>query len=179
MGSIAGQPVTVLIDTGSSHNIIQSRLAAFLHLPVTPFPEFSVMVDNGELLQCSGLSLDVPLCLQTHIFKVPLYLLPIQGADVVLGMASLGTLGTVLSDFSVPSMSFTYNGVPITLSQKLPSIPSQMSHSQLTRAQTANAIAQFCTILCWTTTNSNTSFWALTVSHPTLPLKPTTPCPSH
>lgn len=58
-GFIYGYPVTVLIDTGSSHNILQTRLAHFLQLLVSPFSPFSVMVGNGDQLKCSGLCSDV------------------------------------------------------------------------------------------------------------------------
>ncbi|GKD53162.1 ty3-gypsy retrotransposon protein [Tanacetum coccineum] len=41
---IIGHPVTVLIDSGSTHNIIQPHIASFLKLPITPIPSFTVMV---------------------------------------------------------------------------------------------------------------------------------------
>lgn len=37
---IRGHHVSVLIDTGSSHNILQPRLTAFLHLPVSLLMSF-------------------------------------------------------------------------------------------------------------------------------------------
>lgn len=46
VGTISGHLVTVLIDTGSSHNIIQPRLAAFLQLSGHLLP--SVLSDGGK-----------------------------------------------------------------------------------------------------------------------------------
>lgn len=125
------------------------------------------MVGNGDYIKCFGLSDGVPLRLQTHLFKVPLYLLPIQGANVVLGMAWLCTLGVVLSNFSIPSISFTHQDHQITLTSKFPSIPSQMSHSQLHRALHTASLAQACTILCWPASTPHPSYWALSIPSPT------------
>jgi hypothetical protein len=51
-GLIGEIPVMVLLDTGSKHNILQPRIAAHLHIPTTPIPQFSVMVGNGSYLAC-------------------------------------------------------------------------------------------------------------------------------
>lgn len=44
--------VTILMDGESTHNFIQSRVAKFLTLPVTPTPTLHVMVRNGNRLTC-------------------------------------------------------------------------------------------------------------------------------
>lgn len=84
--TIYGHPITVLVDTGSSHNILQARVTSFLNLPIRPVAAFSVMVGNGEHLQCSGCCHDVPMAVAFATFQIPFYLLPIQGADAVLGV---------------------------------------------------------------------------------------------
>jgi hypothetical protein len=77
MGTICGFAVSVLVDTGSTHNILQPRIANFLQLPVAAISQFSVMVGNGEHISCFGICEDRQLLLQSHRFKVPCYLLPI------------------------------------------------------------------------------------------------------
>jgi hypothetical protein len=62
-GFINGFPVTVLVDTGSTHIILQPRIATHLQLPTTPIPQFSVMVGNGSHLHCQGICHDVPIAL--------------------------------------------------------------------------------------------------------------------
>ncbi|KAL0373235.1 UNVERIFIED_CONTAM: hypothetical protein Scaly_1005100 [Sesamum calycinum] len=47
--------------SGSSHNILQSRIAHLLGLPVQPVSAFSVLVGNGTSILCSDLSPGVPL----------------------------------------------------------------------------------------------------------------------
>lgn len=112
---INGHYVSVLVDIGSSHNIIQPRVATFLRLPTQNLPSFTVMVGNGAHLKCDGLCTDVPLTVAEHCFVVSLYVLPIQGADIVLGVQWLQTLGPFVSDYTIPSMQFYHNGVLVTL----------------------------------------------------------------
>ncbi|XP_058757457.1 uncharacterized protein LOC131630720 [Vicia villosa] len=114
-GSINGLSVMVLVDTGSTHNIMQPRIAQHLNLTSTPITQFTVMVGNGSHLHCEGICNNVPLVLQKTTFKLPFYLLPIEGADVVLGMAWLRTLGPIQADFSIPSLTFTHETHHITL----------------------------------------------------------------
>lgn len=59
-GYILGYSVTVLVDTGSSHNILRPRLASFLQLPVSPFPAFPVMEGNGDYIKCLGVCKMLP-----------------------------------------------------------------------------------------------------------------------
>ncbi|KAJ0719583.1 putative retrotransposon gag domain, aspartic peptidase domain superfamily [Helianthus annuus] len=53
-GYIAGKPVTVLVDCGSTHSILQPRVASQLQLESKSIVPFSVMVGNGQFIQCTG-----------------------------------------------------------------------------------------------------------------------------
>lgn len=91
-GSIHGLSVSVLIDTGSTHNILQPRTATHLHIPHSPTQPLSVMVGNGSYIDCAGFCSSVPISLQNTLFHIPFHLFPIEGADVVLGLDWLTTL---------------------------------------------------------------------------------------
>ena len=86
-GFIYHTPVTILIDTGSSHNILQPRLAHHLNLCTLPINPFSIMVGNGKKIHCTHLSPTVPISIQNHYFSIPLYLIPIEGVDVVMAFS--------------------------------------------------------------------------------------------
>lgn len=45
--------IIVLIDSGSTHNFISSRMANMLRLPIVPTTEFSIRVANEETLTCT------------------------------------------------------------------------------------------------------------------------------
>ncbi|XP_058784831.1 uncharacterized protein LOC131659692 [Vicia villosa] len=140
-GLIGGLSVMVLVDTGSTHNILQPRIAHHLNLLTTPIPQFSVMVGNGSHLQCEGICNDVKLTLQEKQFSLPFYLLPIEGADVVLGMAWLRTLGPIQADFSVPSITFNHENYPMTIQGDSFSSPQQTTFHQLKQLVHQNSIA--------------------------------------
>ncbi|XP_058767991.1 uncharacterized protein LOC131641709 [Vicia villosa] len=141
---IANHPVTVLIDGGSTHNFIQSRMAQFLNLKSTPVTTLKVMMGNGHLLECQSLCSDVALTLQSHPFTVDFYSLPLSGADIVLGAPWLKSLGPVLMDYSSLTLSFTYHNQPITLKADAPKGPTPISAQQLKRCvQTHSASELF------------------------------------
>lgn len=131
--TIHGHNISVLIDSGSSHNILQPRIANFLKLPITDLPPFFVMVGNGAHLHCSGYCNNIPLDIPNHTITVPFYLLPIQGADAVLGVQWLQTLGPFISDFAIPSMQFRHQGRLITLQGTSNSLPTPATFHQITR----------------------------------------------
>ncbi|KAL0396590.1 UNVERIFIED_CONTAM: Transposon Ty3-G Gag-Pol polyprotein [Sesamum calycinum] len=142
-GLIHGYVILVLIDSDSSHNIIQPRVVAFLSLAESPLPSFPVLVGNGATLHCSGVCHDFPLVLQTHKFSVSLYVIPIFGADIVLGVQWLSSLGTFVSDFSVPSMQFSYGDTWATRTGSPSSTPlfASFSHDGIITPSTSQFLS--------------------------------------
>lgn len=140
-GYINGLPVMVLVDTGSTHNILQPRIATHLQLPTTPITQFSVMVGNGSHIRCTGIYNDVSITLQNTMFNLPFYLIPIQGADVVLGMEWLRTLGPLQADFSIPSITFLHQNTTITLQGDSNNHPTPTTFHQLCHLLHTDSIA--------------------------------------
>lgn len=91
------------------------RVASFLNLDVQPIESFSVMVGNGAYLHYSGYCPAMPFSVCQYNVEIPFYLLPIQGADLVLGIQWLETISPFVSDYTVPLMQFHYQGSLITL----------------------------------------------------------------
>ena len=75
-GFINKTRVTILIDSGSTHNFVQPRVAKFLNLPVEDTLPLRVMVGNGSVMTCNQLCLDTKLLIQDHAFTVTLHILP-------------------------------------------------------------------------------------------------------
>ena len=61
---------------------------------------------NGQFLFCDNKCMRVELVLQGTCFAVDLYVLPIWGLDVVLGMKWLQTLGLCVLDHEALTMEF-------------------------------------------------------------------------
>ena len=59
--------------------------------------------------------MEVKLCLQGHIFCMDLFILPIQRANVVLGIQWLELLGPVVTDYKLLTMNFHWKGEAVHL----------------------------------------------------------------
>ena len=53
-GYIHGKPITILVDSGSTHNFVQPRVAELLRLTISPANPFDVTVGNGSTISCQG-----------------------------------------------------------------------------------------------------------------------------
>ncbi|PNX81441.1 retrotransposon-related protein [Trifolium pratense] len=109
------QNFTILIDSGSTHNFVKPALVERLGLPIRPCPRFKVATGCGTFLVCQFCCHSVPLILQDINFEVDLYVLDIEGPDVVLGFPWLQSLGKVAHDYSALTMEFMWQGTPVTL----------------------------------------------------------------
>lgn len=63
MGQIRTSLVAILIDSGSTHNFLQDRVAKQLGLMIEAAHSFKVLLGNGEELQCSTMCRNVSLFL--------------------------------------------------------------------------------------------------------------------
>jgi len=64
------------------------------------------MVGNGQQLECTRVCEDVKVVIQNTQFTVDLHVLPIVGANVVLGVQWLKSLVPVLTDYNTLCMKF-------------------------------------------------------------------------
>ncbi|PNX92431.1 Ty3/gypsy retrotransposon protein, partial [Trifolium pratense] len=147
-GSIEHIGVQILIDGGSSDNFMQPRIAKFLKLPIEPGPQFNVLVGNGEVMSAEGMIQKLPLHIQGHVIEVPVYLLPIAGADVILGASWLATLGPHVADYASLTLKFFLKGQFVTLTGEPMCRPSQAQLHHFKRLATTDSIAECFTVQC-------------------------------
>jgi hypothetical protein len=140
MGQIRNSPVAILIDSGSTHNFLQDRVARQLGLHTEPAHSFKVLVGNGEVLTCSTMCPQTPLLLGSHEFLVDLFILPLSGAELVLGVQWLKTLGPIVTDYDKLTMSFCSEGQQIHLTGVPKPIPEEANIHQLQRLVSTDAI---------------------------------------
>lgn len=138
---IIGFPVLVLVETGSTHNIMQPRTAHHLNLKATPITQFSVMVGDDSHLYYDGICIDVKLVIQNKPFNLPFYLLLIEGTDVVLGMAWLCNRGPIHYDFSFLSITFNHQDQPMNLKGGPKSHPTSTTFHQFRQLLNTDSIA--------------------------------------
>ena len=105
-----------------------------LNLPLSSKDTFEVQIANGALIKTKGVSYEVPLKVQGHIFKVDLNILPLGDCAVVLGTQWLYSLGLIQWDFKHLTMQFWHEGISVLLKGLQPSRPSlQEGEKFLTR----------------------------------------------
>lgn len=84
-------------------------------------PEFKVFIGNGKYLMCCEVCRQVPLIIQEVVLKEDLYVLAMEGANIVLGIQWLETLGSVTTNYKTMSMEFCYKGKQIQFQGDTPS----------------------------------------------------------
>lgn len=107
-------PVTVSIDSWSTHNFLAEKVAQYLHLLMTTFTGLAVKVATGEQLACREKYERVEMRIKGVGFVVILYSL-LLGLDVVQGVQWLEKLGLVLCDGKELSMQFQWGKLARTL----------------------------------------------------------------
>ena len=96
-----------------------------------PLPFFRVLVGNGKEVICSSFCPSVPIVLKKYKFMIDFYLLPLEGADAVLGVQWLKMLGPVVTDYEKLSMKFVWEGKLIHLEGENDNLASTISPKQL------------------------------------------------
>nr|GEW65100.1 hypothetical protein [Tanacetum cinerariifolium] len=100
--------LVVLIDSGSTHNFINEKVAEILSILVVPTKPFNVKVANGLPLSCQGRFENVEDLSQGIPFSLSLYSLPLIGLDMVLGVQWLEQLGEIVYDWKEMTMEFSW-----------------------------------------------------------------------
>lgn len=101
-----GQLLSVLIDSSSTHNFIQASMVSRLGYVVEALPAFQVFIGSGEYLVCKEVCRQVGITIQNTMVTEDLFVLPMSGANIVLGFYWLVSLGPVTIDHKNLTMSF-------------------------------------------------------------------------
>ena len=91
--------VIVLIDSSSTHNFIHFKVAKEFNCFLYPTPECQVMVANGGTINCSRKCHNIKLTMGENVLNSPMLSIPMGGANVVLGVQWLQSLGMVAFNF--------------------------------------------------------------------------------
>ncbi|XP_062176260.1 uncharacterized protein LOC133881329 [Alnus glutinosa] len=111
IGILKHHSIVILIDSGSTHNFVDTKLAASLGIRSSIQDEIQVKIANGDEVPSPGRCKEVKVKMQGYTFRTELFFLPLAGYDAVLGIHWLRTLGPILWDFKELKMEFQYEGV--------------------------------------------------------------------
>ena len=104
--TIANTTMPALVDSGSTHCFISTATAARLGLTPSPRPGMTVGVANGDRVPTSGICAATPIRIGNELFSLDIYVIPLEGYELVLGCQWLRTLGPIVWDFELKTMSF-------------------------------------------------------------------------
>ena len=125
--------VMVLVDSGSTHNFISTKMANMLQLPIIPTEPFTVRVANGEQFNCHGRFENVQVMLQNIPFSLTLYSLPLTNLDIVLGIQWLEMLGPVVCNWKKLTMDFYWENETLKLQGVSPQPIQPASLKEITK----------------------------------------------
>ncbi|RRT51990.1 hypothetical protein B296_00034542 [Ensete ventricosum] len=74
-GFLKQQPITILIDTGSTNNLMNNKVATWMTLQIEECSRFNVKVADGRILKCDRKCPWVKLTLQGQEIVADFYLL--------------------------------------------------------------------------------------------------------
>ncbi|RVW78323.1 Retrovirus-related Pol polyprotein from transposon 17.6 [Vitis vinifera] len=117
-GNYKGRSLFVLIDSGSSHNFLSSKVAKRVDCCWQKARGIRVTVANGQELHCTALCSDFRWRMQGQEFIAEVYVLPLETYDLILGTQWLATLGDISWNFNTLQMGFELNGKPYLLQGK-------------------------------------------------------------
>ena len=130
----------MLVDSSSSLNFIQTRLARYLRLPIESVHRFFMAVGNGQKLFTDGCVKGVSLVVQEFEIITYLFVLPIEGADAILGISWLSTLGRIILDYKHLPMQFESDGHMVELRGEQSSLKGTVQLHFLRRLTITNGI---------------------------------------
>ncbi|KAI9168868.1 hypothetical protein LWI28_003061 [Acer negundo] len=102
--------VSMLVDSGSSHNFINANIVRKIELRGAAIEPFDVNVANREKLKCEEVVHEVKMNVQRVRIASDLHVLSLVGVDVVLGNAWLKSIDKVVTDFDAMTMEFKLGG---------------------------------------------------------------------
>ncbi|KAF7126621.1 hypothetical protein RHSIM_Rhsim11G0093400 [Rhododendron simsii] len=149
IGQLKKKMLHILIDSGSTHNFLDPKIAKTTGVESQPTNPLTVVVADGTKIFSKAMVKDFNWTMQGAEFTADMRLLPLGGCDIILGVQWLSTLGPVLWDFKNLKMEFTVLGAKHTLKGgEVPAVQlvDVKTMEQLLRRHPLGVMAQMCSI---------------------------------
>ncbi|XP_022019611.1 uncharacterized protein LOC110919656 [Helianthus annuus] len=106
VGNIGTRQLQTLVDSGSTHNFLNERLAKKINCPLEDIKPMKVGVANGVPLICDKICHNFQWQMQGLWFKADVFVIPLETYDMVLGVQWLLPLGDIVWNFKDLTMQF-------------------------------------------------------------------------
>lgn len=114
-GTFGKRTLFVLLDSGSTHNFLDPKVAAKLGCAIKPSGLTKVTVADCRKLGVQGKIDGFKWNFQTTEFETDIMLIPLQGCDMVLGIQWLASLGPISWEFKKLEMGFLWKNQKVLL----------------------------------------------------------------
>ncbi|KAJ8752156.1 hypothetical protein K2173_003764 [Erythroxylum novogranatense] len=104
-GTLKGMDVTILVDSGSTHNFVDQSIVKLCGLTVAKDQTLRVMVANRDQITCQGMCQGVSLTIQGYRTTADFFVLPSAACPIVLGVQWMATLGPIQTDYKTLTMT--------------------------------------------------------------------------
>ena len=110
IGKAGSQPIHILIDSGSTHNFLDSATAKKLRCKLLKIPPLVVVVADGAQLTCQSMCTSFTWVMENVEYETDVFIIALGSYDMVLGVQWLATLGSIMWNFEELTMEFSYKG---------------------------------------------------------------------
>ena len=130
-GMMRKNKVLVMVDPGSTLNIMDKGVAKRLGFHVDNSERFPISVPGHNQITCEGVVRKVELQMGDYTLRGPFYVTSIGGVDVVLGVQWLITLGTYSTNHQKGFLRFRQKGQKYTINAIEPKESKVVSSEQM------------------------------------------------
>lgn len=114
-GRVHKLPIFILVDSGSTHNFMNTEVANKLQCKQTPINPVTIKAANGGKMLCSSICKNFSWKMQGIYFVTDVFLMDLDACDMVLGVQWLATLGDIVCNYKSMWMSFDWQEQRVTL----------------------------------------------------------------
>ncbi|XP_026398913.1 uncharacterized protein LOC113294751 [Papaver somniferum] len=125
-GASKKQPLTILIDSGSTHSFLGPAAAARCGGNLVPTASLLVAVANGNKMVSDAKCPSFQWQMQGHQFQFEMRLLTLGCCDMVLGVDWMKGMSPMVFDFNKLTVDFSLEGKPIKLQGNSPTTQISM-----------------------------------------------------
>ncbi|XP_022041343.1 uncharacterized protein LOC110943921 [Helianthus annuus] len=110
VGTVGTKQLYILLDSGSTHNLMSSALAQKLRCLVKQINNVQVTVADGNKVECVNVCKDFQWVMQGNWFTTDMLVIDLNNYDIVLGIQWLETLNDIIWNFKNLTRKFTVAG---------------------------------------------------------------------
>jgi hypothetical protein len=119
-GKMDKTTMCILIDSGSTHNFLNTAVAIKLQYQLTYIKPMTVQTANGDKMVCKSICKGLRWKMQGISFQAGVFIIDLNNCEMVLRIQWLSLLGDILCNYKYLWMSFDWQGQRVLLKGENP-----------------------------------------------------------